>query len=127
MFKSKNHLRLNETMSWVTDVLLIFSLQEIFSEEELEEQDLPTLQNINKWLQENNQTTLDNLAIHTINSAKSMQSCIYGGAFNYLKVDEFIKIVKSQEWLYRPGVQLLIKDEQDEAFTMYKLSDRAPE
>jgi hypothetical protein len=114
-------------MSWVTDILLIFTLQEIYSEEDLEEQDLPALQNINSWLKENNQTTLDNLAIHTVSSAKSMQSCIHGGAFNYLKVHEFIEIVKSQEWLYPQGVQLLIKEEQDEIFTMYKLNDRTLE
>jgi hypothetical protein len=94
-------------MSWVTDVLLVFSLQEVYSREYLKEQNLPTLQNINRWLEKHNQTALDNLAIHTISSPKSMQSCIYGGAFNYLKLDEFIEIVHSQKWSHRKGVQLL--------------------
>jgi hypothetical protein len=42
-------------------------------------------------------------------------------------VDEFIEIVQAQGWRHRPDVQLLIKDEQDDRFTVHTLSDLIPD
>jgi hypothetical protein len=108
-------------MSWVTDVVLIFSFQEIYFEEDLEEESLPALQNINAWLKASNQPVLNNFSIHATSSAKSMQSCIYGGAFNYLDIDGLLKVIQRQNWRHRLGVQILIKEEQDECFIMHSL------
>jgi hypothetical protein len=104
-------------MSWVTDVLLIFSLAEVFYEDDGEEMGLknvPALENINAWLQKNGKGILDNLDEYVISSGKGMQARVYGGAFNFLKIDEFIEVVKAQSWRKRKNVQLLIQVEQKE-------------
>jgi hypothetical protein len=91
-------------MSWVTTVLLIFSLAAVFYDDDGEEigvENLPALENINAWLQKNGRGILDNLDERVISSGKAMQACVYGGAFNFLKVDEFIEVVKAQSWRER--------------------------
>ena len=62
-------------------------------------------ENINGWLQKNGQGILDNLDEQVIRSGKTMQARVYGGAFNFLKVDEFIEVVKAQSWRKRENVQ----------------------
>lgn len=112
-------------MSWVTDVLLLFSLGEVYWDEEDPDPDpepLP-LKNINAWLAENNYRSLNNLHDH-VNTGKSMQAFVYGGAYNFLKIKEFLETVKAQDWKEPENVQLLIQDEQDERFTLYNLSDK---
>jgi hypothetical protein len=56
-------------------------------------------------------------------SGKGMQTCVYGGAFNFLDIDKFKEIVKVQNWKARENVQLLIQKEEDECFSMYTLVD----
>ncbi|HEY9851572.1 MAG TPA: hypothetical protein V6D28_19030 [Leptolyngbyaceae cyanobacterium] len=107
-------------MSWVTDILLLFSLGEVYDDDGEEIEEVTPLININAWLQEHGWRTLDDLC-QCVNTGKSMQSRVYGGAFNFLKIDDFIKIVKTQEWREPHNVQLLIKDEEDEKFTLYEI------
>jgi hypothetical protein len=108
-------------MSWVTDVLLIFSLEELYDEEE-ELEIILALNNINSWLKEDGRGVLANLDTYA-GGGKAMQACVYGGAFNFLKIDEFIKVVKEQPWRARGNVQLLLKDEEEKSFTMHTLLD----
>jgi hypothetical protein len=107
-------------MSWVTDVLLIFSLEEFYSEDGNRLESILALDNINSWLEENGKGSLGNLNEYA-GGGKAMQACVYGGAFNFLKIDEFIKVVKEQSWRMRENVQLLLQDEEDECFTMHTL------
>ena len=110
-------------MSWVTDVILIFSLEEIV-EEDIELEISPVLQQINDWLWENGKGELDNLSQHLESSRKSMQSCVYGGAFNYLDLVQFKELVNAQSWCVRDSVQLLIQEEQEQQFTVYAFVDK---
>lgn len=110
-------------MSWVTDVLLIFSLGELFDEDGEELESIAALNNINTWLQECGKGVLDNLDQHIISGGKPMGACVYGGAFNFLKIDDFISVVEKQPWRERECVQLLIQDEEEERFTMYTFSN----
>jgi hypothetical protein len=112
-------------MSWVTSIVLIFDFGEGYSEETdmFDDKHISALQNVNDWLKRNNQTFLDNVSDCTVSSAKAMQSCMYAGAFNYLNVSEFVKTVRSQNWVHRDCVQLLIKEEGDRIFTIYTLTD----
>ncbi|UBF29352.1 hypothetical protein K9N68_16855 [Kovacikia minuta CCNUW1] len=84
------------------------------------EEPLP-LRNINSWLVENHWQPLNRLDEY-VNTGKSMQACVYGGAYNFLKVNEFIELVKSQPWREPQNVQILIQDEEDERFTLHDLS-----
>ena len=108
-------------MSWVTDVLLTFSLEELYDEDGEEVESIIALDTINSWLKEESKGVLHNLDQYAGNG-KAMQACVYGGAFNFLKIDEFIKVVKEQPWRSPENVQSLLKDEQEERFTMCTLS-----
>ncbi|MBD2038883.1 hypothetical protein H6F76_28440 [Leptolyngbya sp. FACHB-321] len=117
-------------MSWVTDVLLIFSLGEVWADymEPIEadengesvEEPLP-LRTINAWLIKNNQQSLNRWDEY-VNTGKPMQSRIYGGAYNFLKISEFVEVVKAQPWQEPQNMQLLIKDDPEDRFTLYTLS-----
>lgn len=109
-------------MSWVTDVLLVFSLEELYDEDEEDLKIILALNNINSWLKENGRGILANLDEHA-GGGKAMQACVYGGAFNFLKIDEFIKVVKEQPWRARGNVQLLVKGEDEKSFTIHTLSN----
>ncbi|GAA6623094.1 hypothetical protein [Scytonema sp. NUACC26] len=109
-------------MSWVTDVLLVFNLGELYDDQDEPLEEVFPLNNINAWLQKHRKGTLDNLNEHVSSGGKAMQACVYGGAFNFLKIDEFIEVVKLQPWKEPQNVQLLIHDEEDERFTLYTLS-----
>ncbi|NEQ36577.1 MAG: hypothetical protein F6K40_09945 [Okeania sp. SIO3I5] len=60
---------------------------------------------------------------YAIGGGKSMEARVYGGAFNFLDIDNFIEVVKAQNWRAKKNVQLLIQDQEDSCFTMYKLTD----
>jgi hypothetical protein len=55
-----------------------------------------------------------------------MGACVYGGAFKFLKINDFISVVERQSWRARENVQLLIQDQEEERFTVYTLSDARP-
>jgi len=103
-------------MSWVTDVLLIFSLAELFDENEEEIEQIFPLLNINTWLEENNFYALDDL---TPSVRKRMQACVYGGSFNYFNSTKFIEVIQKQSWRDPASVLLLIQDEDDDKFKIY--------
>jgi hypothetical protein len=104
-------------MSYITDVLLLFPSYGVDDDNGV------ALDNINSWIKENSTGILKNLNMHA-GGSKSMQACVYGGAFNYLKVDKFIQVVKNQSWENREHVQLLLKNEEEDHFTMHTLLNR---
>ncbi len=110
-------------MSWLTNVILILSLEEVFDENFKMIETSPALININYWLEKNDKETLNNLSYYAIGGGKVMAPCVYGGAFNFLDIDNFIEVVKAENWRAKKDVQLLIKDREDSCFTMYKLTD----
>jgi hypothetical protein len=79
------------------------------------------LDNIDAWLEERELGKLDELSTHVRSGGKVMQCHVYGGAFNFMKVDEFISVVASQTWKRPDSVRLLIKDEQEDAFTIREI------
>lgn len=109
-------------MSWVTDVILIFNIAEEYGDMELLNS-IPALDNINAWLEDNEYGKLLNIS-ESAGGSKPMQANVYGGAFNFLslKIDEFIKLVKTQQWREPENVQLLIQDEQDSKFTLHAIT-----
>ncbi len=50
---------------------------------------------------------------------KAMQCDVFMAAINYLDIDEFVEWFHGIEWEYPESVQLLIKDEHDDQFSMY--------
>jgi hypothetical protein len=107
-------------MSWVTDVILIFSLEEEYDDDEEFLDSVPALDNINAWLEENGYGILVDIG-EFAGGGKAMQTNVYGGAFNFLKIDAFIKLVKAQPWREPENVQLLIQDEEESRFTLHTI------
>jgi hypothetical protein len=104
-------------------------LGEVWTEEiELAEEGIEPVEpvlpvkNINAWLAQQSYSPLENLNQY-VNTGKVMGTRIYGGAYNFLRIWEFIEVVKAQSWQEPQNVQLLIQDEPDERFTLYTLSD----
>ena len=103
-------------MSWITDVLLIFSVAELFDEHGEEVEQIVPLFNINTWLEENNFYVLENLdsSVRT-----GMQACVYGGSFNYFNSTKFIEVIQKQPWQEPASVLLLMQEEDDKRFKIY--------
>ncbi len=80
------------------------------------------LDNIGGWLEERELGKLDALSTHVKSGGKAMQCYVYGGAFNFMKVDEFIAMVLSQPWKQPESVMLLTKDEDQEFFAVHKIT-----
>jgi hypothetical protein len=49
---------------------------------------------------------------------KAVEHEIWAGAYNWLDVPEFIKAVKNASWEFPSDVQLLIKEESDDLFSL---------
>lgn len=108
-------------MSWVTDVILIFNVAEQYDDNEEFLDSVSALDNINAWLEENDYGKLIDIGEYA-GGGKYMQANVYGGAFNFLKIDEFIALIKKQQWHEPENVQLLIQDEQESRFTLHTLT-----
>lgn len=85
-------------------------------------EEAPALGGLNNWLAQQGRGPLDNLDEHVLSSGKVMQACVYGGAYSFLKADEFVQAVKSQAWRQPENVQLLLQDEEEPRFTIYTLT-----
>jgi len=109
-------------MSCVTDVLLTVNLEERFDDDLNETESCKALDNINSWLERHELGVLDELSTHVESCGKAMQCHIYGGAFNFMEIDEFIAVVLSQNWQKPESVMLLTKDEEEDAFTIHKVT-----
>ncbi|MDB9517361.1 hypothetical protein PN466_10420 [Roseofilum reptotaenium CS-1145] len=94
-------------MSWITDVLLIFSLEEYLNKYDEEIEEVLPLLNVNRWLQENNFLLLDRLDNHV---TLGMQACVYGGSFNYFNSNGLIETIQKQQWQNPKAVILLIQE-----------------
>ena len=108
-------------MSWVTDVLLTVNLEERFDDDYNALESCEALDTINAWLEKNEQGKLDELSIHVQSGGKAMQAHVYGGAFNSMKIDDFVTLVLSQTWKRPESVMLLTKDEEQDVFTVHQI------
>jgi hypothetical protein len=106
-------------MSHVTDVLLLFSLEENLIEGEFKEE-APVVGGVNAWLGDHEFAGLENLSVHA-GLEKAMQANVYGGAYNYFDLDGFVGFLKEQNWRAPHSVQLLVKGEEDGKFSLRSL------
>jgi hypothetical protein len=109
-------------MSWVTDILLTVNLEERFDDDYNVLKTCEALDNINAWLGKLEHGKLDDLSPHVQSSGHMIQCYVYGGAFNFLKIDEFVSLVLSQKWKRPDSVMLLTKDEEQDVFTVHKIT-----
>lgn len=108
-------------MSLVTDVLLTFDLEERFDDDFNVLESCEALDAINGWLEDHGQGKLDELSAHVVSSGKSMMCHVYGGAFDYLELDDFVGLALSQNWKLPEAVMLLTRHEGQDAFVLHKI------
>lgn len=81
-----------------------------------------TLGKVNPYFKEYNQGLIhiDNCSV---GGNKCLETMVYMGAFNHApNVESFIEYVSEQEWsVWRNNIQILIQEDNDDEFTMYKL------
>ena len=106
-------------MSYITDVILLFSLGEDVLDG-TERDEWPIANEINVWLKTNYDEQLHYLS-DAASGGKSFQAVMYAGCFNFFDLDKFIAFLRTLEWVEPELVQLLIKSEEDELFSMPKL------
>ena len=107
-------------MSWLWNIMLSFSDDEYWLEgvEEVLEA-APPLENINQWL------NLEGGALTDLtlgSGGAGLNANLFGGGFKHFDIESFIGIVASQEWQCRDDVQLFIKDEEAQTWTLVNLS-----
>jgi hypothetical protein len=106
-------------MSWVTDVPLCIALDERLDDDFQIQNTCGPIEALNGWLEEQDLGALDELSTHVVSGGKAMQSFVYGGAFNHMDLPAFREAVFSQPWVAPKRVQLLMKDEEEEVFSLF--------
>ena len=80
-------------MSYVTDLLLLFSLEEYIFEYESPDDCAPMIE-IQQWLEQREFSPLVNLS-ELASTEKAMQAVVYGGALNYFDIRTFALFLRS--------------------------------
>lgn len=102
-------------MSVVTNIILTCGLSEEDGEDVF-----PAVNEINAWLRERGKGELTHLNGNE-GGRKAWEVDVFGGAFNWLPIDEFIQAVSAANWQNRDKVQLFIKGQYDEVFGLLNL------
>jgi hypothetical protein len=111
-------------LSWVTDVLVLCSLEESLSEKGFvlpgQGDPLPFLE-ANEWLAERDLGALECFSQHLTGGRKAFQSPAYGAAINRLPVADFLSYIRGRAWANPNAVQVLIREEEQEVFTLHSV------
>lgn len=92
-------------MSWVTNIILSYSL--------VEHQD--KIDSINDWLLQNEHDKLKRINEYA-GGEKFMEMYIYAGGFSHFDVMDFVRYVFSLDWILRESLQIFVKDQEDDRF-----------
>lgn len=106
-------------MSWVADILLLAGLEERFLGEQVGGEPA-AIAGINAWLDSHDWAPLVPID-DRIQSEKGFQACAYGAALNHLDIPGFLEAVAKQPWQAPDAVLLLLKDEDESTFSVYRL------
>jgi hypothetical protein len=110
--------------------MVSFSDEEYWTPGEDEAQEeCQALQNINAWLESDTEKMygpLTNLTSYATGNQVGMQANLYGGGFKRFDIDDFLAIVKEQTWHDPSCVQVFIKGEEDQQFTLLALGGLSP-
>ena len=109
-------------MSWVWTVMVSFSDEELWEEGEEEARDnCEALDNINAWLEADEVKQygpLTDLTACASGNEVGMSAYLYGGGFKHFDIEGFLEIVKNQSWHDPDNLQVFIKGEEDQNFTV---------
>lgn len=76
---------------------------------------------INEWLEDHGKGSFGFIppAAHCVGGHKALEVDLFLGAFNHLPLDKFLEAVFSQNWEYPANVQVFVKEQEDDKFTVY--------
>lgn len=102
-------------MSHLNDIILVTAIEEGASKEN----EHPNVDLVNSYLQKEHHCALvrvDQFA----GGGKKIQSHVFMAAINHLNISEFVSHFYAVPWAYPESVQLMLKDEHEERFTIYQ-------
>src|SRR5262249_41089484 len=109
-------------MSWVTDIILLSGLEEQYPESGEVLTKPRAIAAVNTWLKNHGWAPLvrldDRIGMRT---ESAFQACAYGAALNRLDIPAFLRAVGEQAWEAPRALLLLLKDEEDRRFTVYRM------
>lgn len=107
-------------MSWYETVVLSFSCDEYEDEEDESCHDCAGLRGVNAWLEQEGYSPLVDL--NTFDGGElGSNAVLFGGCYNYLDVDRFLKVTWGQEWKHLQDVQVLWWDDNASRFTVIQI------
>ena len=102
-------------MSWVLNAIVTWDILEDTSKR---------LEEVNAPLAAAHGQTFANNGAEWHGGPKRMEATLFGAAFNHVPPTEVVAAVRSAQW-DRPGsVQLFLKDQEDERWTLYEFAPR---
>ena len=104
-------------MSWYNTVILSFSSGEWDEETLWPPKSFKPLKKINIWLAKRQLEPLCNMG-------KKCDLCsnavLFGGSYDGLDVEAFLKVVNSIKWRFQDDVQILYWSDQDDKFSVFE-------
>jgi len=102
-------------MSHVTDIILMTSIDDGAGDREGH----PNADKLSAYIEKNHRGhTLVRVDCHA-GGNKGMQCDVFMSAINHMDIEAFVAWFHGIEWERPESVQLLVKDEHDDRFTMY--------
>ena len=102
-------------MSHVTDIILSTMIRDGSSGKEIH----PNVDQLNNYLSENYGGWILIKGDDKDGSGKAMQCDLFIAAINHLNIPKFLEAYRAVEWEAPEYVQLMLKDEHDDGFTIY--------
>jgi len=99
-------------MSWVTGLVICFSCSEDYAEQEDGTDKFPVVEKINAWLGERGKMPLVQLD-EKMCCGKHPQMHVFGGGYNYLGDEDFLKMFHSLEWQCKESVFMIFNSEEN--------------
>ena len=108
-------------MAWVWNVMLSFSDEELWEEDDDEARETcESLERINAWMAHGRLVCLIG-PTHDDDVGYGMHANLYGGGYKHFDIEGFVEVVEAQDWKDRANLQLWVKREEDQSWTPIKL------
>lgn len=109
-------------MSNVTNVILSMGCLEDSLERIKDVNRLPSLRDLcGKFIED------QEVVQRATGGTKALEADIFIGAFNFLHTDDFLEDLKKVPWERLQEVQVFVKEQEEDVFTVFTLTNQVPE
>lgn len=105
-------------MSYVTNVLLSFSITEDYDTDATGEDIYHVMMTINAWLTDHGYGAFGQNADHVAGGHKHLEMPLYVAGFNYFVLSDFLTMLRALPWREPDAVQVFVKEQDESKFTM---------